>query len=676
MKEVVIGEILTLKKLYKEIANRISTNQLKEAQDALQQIKESEQTEKYYELLSIVYLKKKEYMNAKRIIEIGLYDFLNSKVLYYKLYEALWGLKQYEDAIIALARSVRLTFNDEARDKATEKLKATIPRLFDFIGEERARKIISEATRILGEGDERAFPMDKDAQSWINRYLTDSKGKKYYINLYKGYTAEDINMDVRYFLKTEIIQGRNYRYTKLNLSEESIIPFSSSFNEGIELQNGQGFSEVIEEKHMQKNRMNYVNLPKGEYRLKSKNEFFLGNPIPNTKKEKNKLCIVLYIDGLSQVFLDRYGLDNLMPNTAQFFKDCYWNKNCYTTSDWTFPSVASIFTGRSTFKHKVYHPNVNIDINKRGNMFTEKFREQGFYTTQINNNWRIAPSAGYMEGFDRTIFQNFRGGFAIAEVLGEAMEHLSSFPNNDHFLWVGIEDLHDIADGYNQDIYQQTNLTLEERLKNERAEISVNAEYSEDKIVKYKNQLKRIDIYLESLYHYLEKNHQNNDVYVAIISDHGQGYIENSENFLHEGRRKVPFIFKGPTVPNKISNELMSITDYFPNMLAALNNYENTSIENDAVILEDFGGKGRGIVTTETFHPKAPYHIVITDDNFIFSLKTKKHIEDDGLVNLDEIEIQLLNNNTQEDVTETNKEKVKEYIAFVTERVMHYQFIE
>jgi len=676
MKQVTIDKVLTLKKIFNDIAKMVSTRQYNQALEALKQIRQSERTEKYYELLSSIYIKEEDYETAKDIVEIGLYNFLNSKILYYKLYEALWGLRQFEDAIIALARSVRLTFNNEERDKTTEKLKAMIPRLFDLIGEEKARKIISEATLVLGEGDERAFPMDKNAQSWINRYITDSKGKKYYVNLYKGYTAENINMDVRYFLKTEIVQGRNYRYTKLNLSEESIIPFSSSFDGEIELKNAQGFSGVIEEKHMQKNRMNYVKLPKGEYKLRSKNEFFLGNPIPNTKKEKNKLCIVLYIDGLSQVFLDRYGLDNLMPNTAQFFKECYWNKSCYTTSDWTFPSVASIFTGRSTFKHKVYHPNVNIDINKRGNMFTEKFKEQGFYTTQINNNWRIVPSAGYMEGFDRTIFQNFRGGFAIAEVLGEAMEHLSSFPNNDHFLWVGIEDLHDIADGYNQDLYQQTNLSLEERLKNERAEISVNAEYSEDKIVKYKNQLERIDIYLESLYHYLEKNHQNNDVYVSIISDHGQGYIENSEDFLHEGRRKVPFIFKGPTVPNKISNELMSITDYFPNMLVALDNCENTSVENDAVILKDFGGKGRGIVTTETFHPKAPYHIVITDGNFNFSLKTKKNIEDDGLVNLEEIEIQLLNNKTQEDVTETNKEKVKEYITFVIDRVMHYQYIQ
>jgi len=252
MKQVTIDKVLTLKKIFNDIAKMVSTRQYNQALEALKQIRQSERTEKYYELLSSIYIKEEDYETAKDIVEIGLYNFLNSKILYYKLYEALWGLRQFEDAIIALARSVRLTFNNEERDKTTEKLKAMIPRLFDLIGEEKARKIISEATLVLGEGDERAFPMDKNAQSWINRYITDSKGKKYYVNLYKGYTAENINMDVRYFLKTEIVQGRNYRYTKLNLSEESIIPFSSSFDGEIELKNAQGFSGVIEEKHMQK----------------------------------------------------------------------------------------------------------------------------------------------------------------------------------------------------------------------------------------------------------------------------------------------------------------------------------------------------------------------------------------------------------------------------------------
>jgi len=315
-------------------------------------------------------------------------------------------------------------------------------------------------------------------------------------------------------------------------------------------------------------------------------------------------------------------------------------------------------------------------MHKRGAMYTGKFKEYGFLTTQINNNWRITPSSGYMEDFDRMIFQHFRGGFAIAEVLGEAIEHLSSFPHNNHFLWLGIEDLHDIADGFNQDVYQQTHLSLEERLMNEMSEISVNAEYSPDKLIKYKNQLNRIDMYLETFYHYLNKNYSEDDVYVAIISDHGQGYIENNEEFLNEGRRKVPFIFKGPTVPNKISHELMSITDYFPNILSAIGADWHLSTENDAVILKDFNGNGREVAITETIHPDNPYRIAITDDTSIFRLYTRENAEKNGLLNLECVNVVLLDKKTEQDITAQNEAKVNEYVEFVIDRVKHFQFIK
>lgn len=320
--------------------------------------------------------------------------------------------------------------------------------------------------------------------------------------------------------------------------------------------------------------------------------------------------------------------------------------------------------------HKVYHPDINIEINKKGDMATNYFKEAGFFTCQINNNWRITPSSGYIEGFDRTVYQNFRGGFAIAEVI-ETIEHMSAFPDNEHFIWVGIEDLHDIADGFNHDLYQQTHLTLEERLLNEMAEVSVNAEYGEDKLIKYKNQLNRIDIYLESLYHYLNENYKNDDVYVSIISDHGQGYIEETPEFLSEGRRRVPFMLKGPNVPNKNSQELMSITDYFPN-ISKVTGYGYDLNATDAVILKDFGGEGREIAITETLHPKNPYRITITDDEHIFRLKTIKDTEMNGLIHFDEIEVQLLDKQSMKNIVENYEKKTQQYIDFVFNRIRHY----
>lgn len=676
MKQLVMKEIQSLKESSDNIETLISKKKYTEAEQLLAIFNEEDKTEKYYELLSTVLIKTRRYKEAIEILKVGLESFLNSKILYQKLYEAYWEEKDYENAILALAKLVRRSFNEDERLKETERLKKLIPLLYDLIGKNATNKVVSEATLILGEGDERAYPIDKEGESWVKRCLIDSKNNKYLVNIYKGYTALDLNLSVRYYLKTETILGNHHRYIRLKLDKDSYLPISGDFEKDfLEITDPNNNKVSINANHFQSHRINYLNLSAGEYRIKSKKEFFIGKPIEQEEKEKNKIVIILYIDGLSQLFLEKHGLENLMPNTARYFQNGYWNQNCYTTSDWTYPSVASIYTGQLALRHKVYHPNVNLAINKRGEMFTTKFKEHGLFTTQLNNNWRITPSSGYIEDFDRTVYQNFRGGFAVAEVLGEAMEHLAAFPKKDHYLWVGIEDLHDIADGFNQDLYQQTHLTLEERAMNEMAEISVNAEFSNDKLVKYKNQLKRIDMYLESFYHFLNTNYVNDDVYVAIISDHGQGYIENNGVFLSEGRRRVPFIFKGPNVPNKVSHELMSITDYFPTILTAIGADSQMATSYDATILKDFGGAGREKAITETLHPENPYRIAITEGNFIFRLSTVEKARGDGLINLEQVEVELLDKETEQDVSDEYPEKLQEYIDFVVNRAKHFQYM-
>lgn len=668
--KVIIEEITDLKNLYNEIGQLIKQNKFQNALDKL--VAQENKTEKYFVLLSQISIKQKKYAEARQILENGLTTYINSHILYKLLYEVLWELQEYEQAVYVLARSYRLNFSEEEGNNIVELLKGLVEKVFDLLGDKKATEIIKKSQLILGEGDERAYPIDKNLKSWINRCLIDKNKQQYKVNLYKGYNAENVSEEGRFYLKAETIRGKSHRYSKVNLIENCIIPISADLNESsLEVIKDKSQKFELTKRQLQRQRINYLNFSKGEYVIKSKNDFFMGMPILKSNKQKKKHIINLYIDGLSQVFLEENGLEVLMPNTARFFKDGYYNQNCYTTSDWTYPSVTSIYTGKTLMNHKVYHPDINIEINKKGDMATNYFKEAGFFTCQINNNWRITPSSGYIEGFDRTVYQNFRGGFAIAEVIGETIEHMSAFPDNEHFIWVGIEDLHDIADGFNHDLYQQTHLTLEERLLNEMAEVSVNAEYGEDKLIKYKNQLNRIDIYLESLYHYLNENYKNDDVYVSIISDHGQGYIEETPEFLSEGRRRVPFMLKGPNVPNKNSQELMSITDYFPN-ISKVTGYDYDLNATDAVILKDFGGEGREIAITETLHPKNPYRITITDDEHIFRLKTIKDTEMNGLIHFDEIEVQLLDKQSMKNIVENYEKKTQQYIDFVFNRIRHY----
>ena len=49
-------------------------------------------------------------------------------------------------------------------------------------------------------------------------------------------------------------------------------------------------------------------------------------------------------------------INKLIPNTINFFKAGLTFENCFANSEWTLPSVASLFTGKYTHKSKIFHP--------------------------------------------------------------------------------------------------------------------------------------------------------------------------------------------------------------------------------------------------------------------------------------------------------------------------------
>lgn len=69
----------------------------------------------------------------------------------------------------------------------------------------------------------------------------------------------------------------------------------------------------------------------------------------------------IFIDGLSQKFIEKNKLEEIMPNTYKYFLDGAINNNCYSSGEWTYVSLASHFTGLSTVNHMVFHPNINTD---------------------------------------------------------------------------------------------------------------------------------------------------------------------------------------------------------------------------------------------------------------------------------------------------------------------------
>ena len=203
----------------------------------------------------------------------------------------------------------------------------------------------------------------------------------------------------------------------------------------------------------------------GTIELSSKAEIFIGNPIEIKKgNQPLKLSLKIFIDGLSYQFLEENGLQDVMPNTYQFFTKGFISNNCYTTSEWTLPSKASINTGLYATKHRMLQPNQLFTFRDSQKLLAEYFQAQGYYCTNICTNWRTTPTLGYYKGFDRMVYQNFGGGMDAKAVVMETIEHLMSFDSTINFMTISLMDLHNAPDEIENHLYSQVNTDISKRI--------------------------------------------------------------------------------------------------------------------------------------------------------------------------------------------------------------------
>lgn len=663
--------IATLKKSKEEITYCLNNGLLKEAKEKLDKI--NIRNEWYYSLFANYYYQTGEYEQGIILLDKALTEIPFSFEITFNLASLKSAIGDQIESLWLFARCIKVASCDEERKEALNYLNQIIEILKEdsTLLPEQLRSVLDVTERILKEGDERTYPINRFNESLIKKIIKDSSGNEYFTEMYKSMNVMDIDDNSRYFFKSELLQGITTKSFSFKINSETTLPialfeqYDEIFVEGPK--NNYRFPGNV----LSCNQFNYLTFNDiGEYKVYSNKPFFAAKPI-NLKPTFNstKSIITIFVDGLSNSAIEGK-LHELMPYTYKFFSNGYINNNCYTTGDWTLPSVSSMYTGKTTLHHGLYHPTNHFELNSNNQLFTKYYQQKGYFTAQINNDWRVTPTYGYLEGMDRILYQNYAGGFTAGEVVAEAIEHLETFKENKHFLWISLMDLHDVADEINNDLMSQIRVSAEYRQNRNLGATSVLSSYDPNKIKKYEAELKRIDIHLSNLYNYLESSLGKENIIVALVSDHGQTYFKQDDFLLHEPRRKVPFMLAGGNIENKVSDELCSIIDVFP----TISKLAGVKVDNqEGVVLKDFGGNGRDMAITETIHPDQPYLVAITDAEHIFRFKTKSNVTTNGKVDLEYYEAQLLELKTLNDVSLLFKEKLEHYCEEVIQRAMKLQ---
>ncbi|AWZ48185.1 sulfatase [Clostridiaceae bacterium 14S0207] len=524
------------------------------------------------------------------------------------------------------------------------------------------------------------FPKALDEQNYVGSILN-IEDKEYGVGIYDYYFAErtglfkDYDQQLDLLYKVEIFKSNKINNLQLEIKKNNTIIPVMKLKDESQIEISVNSKKYTLNKGLS-NRYYYYNFKKGEnIEIRSKDEFILGNPIElGVDYNKPKLILNVFVDGLSQKFIEENGLKQVMPNAYKFFNEGTICTNTYVSGEWTYVSLASFFTGMYSTHHKIYHPDFSSFSLYDKKTYSEIFQENGYFTAKIDGEWRSTPTVGYVKGIDRYLYQPSVMGMHTDEVINETIEHLDTFKEKNNFIWMCLQDLHDIADEYENRISVQTNNPIETRIFTKTNETSVRKGYDEKKIYKYGTQLKRIDRYLGLLFNYIKDNYEEDEYIVSLIADHGQGYFVKSGKFLDDGRTKIAMMLRGKNIPKGKCDEMVQGLDLFPIILNSIN-IKNENL-NDGNIPKYFGGtKGRKYTYSESIFPKSPYRATINDLKHKFFFETKEECQNDGRFKIDGYKFKLINKNTEKDETKLYKEKVEEYLKIIFEHIKEYIII-
>ena len=593
-----------------------------------------------------------------------IYELNNEMELAYEYYMKTIVLEKiYRDNIIDI---------NEVTEKAKEVMNVII-RTIDNTKDKALKKIrvdkLKTLDRKIKEIDSYNYNVFNNGKSIIGTIFKGTDLKKYYIgrcdDWIHSYFAPG---NCKNTIETKCEMYELYRKSNeviLNLTKDSIVPIVSNLSpeskgNKIVFYNKDQY-EIFES---EKCTYNYFRLS-GKTKIKAVNPIIVGKPIELVQHNNNKKLILnIFIDSLSYDFMKKNNYAELMPNTYSFFNKGIICDNVYSNCEFTYPSISTYVTGLYSSHHMMLNSDVHLPLPTDVTLLAEYFKDNGYFTAKIGGNDSISPNYGYSRGIDRCVYQQQRQGLNVQQVVSDVLEQIEAFKETNQFVWMDVVDLHDVAGGFRRPISIQSKLSLKDREIDNGGGNTVKQSYSINKQVIFKEELKRIDFYLNFLYEYIENNYKDDEIIISLFSDHGTAFmVKNEDEFLCRTRTNVPLMIRSDYRKEKICKEIISTADYMP-IMCKLAGIKMKDEKIDGRLPKYFGGKTeRKFAFAQSIFPGDPYKAALHGKDFSYYINGKDAVSTNCLINLDKCESKLVDreNNVIEDqeAKEVYKNEIK-----------------
>lgn len=408
----------------------------------------------------------------------------------------------------------------------------------------------------------------------------------------------------------------------------------------------------------------YVYLPvEGKHTFCLEKEAIFAKPLPLIQKKdksKKRLVMGIFIDSINELVFKKFGLENVMPNTAKFFSKGIVCTECYAGSEWTLASVASYWTGQYSSHHMNLDENFRYDFMKNRKVLPEYFKEKGYVTAMISGNDAVTLAQGYNRGMDRSLYKN---DYRTKHIVEDVLQHLETFADTNQFVAVNMVDLHDVAGGFMRSLKVQSETPLEDRKIDNQIKTTVKQTHSNNREKIYVRELQEIDFWLGQLYEYIEKNYSDDEITISLYADHGTAFmVADKKEFISEERVNVPFMVRDGNLPAMQCEEIMQNVDYAAILckLAGIDyQYEGT----DANLPVAFGGDTeRTFAFAQTIFAGDPYQGALHGKNFHYYLETVEPVSMEYQIDISEIKSYIVDDAGNQ-IKDTEKEKeCRQYI--------------
>lgn len=361
--------------------------------------------------------------------------------------------------------------------------------------------------------------------------------------------------------------------------------------------------------------------------------FAVGAPILlGHSPARKKLVLNILLDALPWNIV-RPHFAEWMPNIARFFARGTIFDEHFSTSEYTYPALPAIETGRYAHHTQLFCAESSHELAPEILTLAECMKDLGYHTAAPIT----SPDGVYngtMRGYDRLITATWQ----LPSLLGtsRAIHHIEAFGEADLFAFLHLSDVHPWdAMGLHFAAEVETRLPLAQRLFAwEKATASVRLPDFEIYKAQFRAGLSDADRNIGALLSYIERRYSDDEFIVSLYSDHGSSVFtprtEGAEpDIIGENSTRAAWMMRGAGVPEGVvAQELTSIVDLYPT-LAHLCGFPAAS-DIDGSLPAVFGGRERDTVYSFCMYPGQTYKLAMRTKTHTLRLETRTPVERDG----------------------------------------------